>query len=41
MPKSFAGLFMAAIASVVTVALGVAILTRTPLWKYIVGAPRA
>lgn len=40
MPSTAAGLFQYAIATVIMVAIGVAILSRTPVWKFIVGAPK-
>ena len=40
MPKSFAGIFAMTLAAIVSTALGIAVLSRTPLWKFIVGAPK-
>lgn len=41
MPKSFGGLLTMTLGAVIGTAIGVAILSRTPLWRFIVGAPRA
>lgn len=40
MPKSIGGLLGYAFTSIFMVAVGVAILSRTPVWRYIVGAPK-
>lgn len=40
MPKSIGGLFAWIVSTLVMTAVGVAILSRTPIWPRIVGGPR-